>query len=154
VVTDRVQRRVETALAAAALSASVAALDDPDFHDRLARAQASARLRLWQLVRSFTQIGSSLADSAAGLIVLISVAPILALVSVIGIVPLWLAARRNNAESYDFAFLQTANERERRQLAQLLVDRDAAGEIRLLGLGGFLKSQLDRRWAERQSPGD
>jgi ATP-binding cassette subfamily B protein len=151
VVADRVQRRVETVLAAAALTVSVGDLDDPDFHDRLARAQASARLRLWQLVQSFTQIGSSLADSLAGLVVLISVAPILALVSVIGVVPLWLASRRNNAESYDFAFLQTANERERRQLAQLLVERDAAGEIRLLGLGGFLRSQLDRRWAERQS---
>ena len=58
-------------------------------------------------------------------------------------------ARRQGDAYYRFATSLTARDRERRYLAQLLADRDAAKEVRAFGLSSYLRARRARLWDER-----
>jgi ATP-binding cassette, subfamily B, bacterial len=129
-------------------SVELAAFDEPAFHDAVARALWAVRL-LPAVVASLSAVMRALAGAIGAVIALLVIQPLLAPVVLLVAAPLALAARRRGRAFYRFAVGVTAQDRERRYLAETLADRDAAKEVRAYGLFGFLAKRHDALWDER-----
>jgi ATP-binding cassette, subfamily B, bacterial len=126
----------------------LAAFDDPEFHDRVARAQAGM-MRAPQMVFGLQGLGRSVAGAIGAGVALLTVAPLLVPVALLALIPGWLANHYRGRAFYDFGFVMTPRDRERGYLASLLTARDPAKEVRAFGLAGFLRARHDRLYDER-----
>jgi ATP-binding cassette, subfamily B, bacterial len=126
----------------------LAAFDEPEFHDRVARAQAGT-MRAPQMVLGLLGLGRSLAGAIGAAAALLAVAPLLVPLALLALVPAWLASSRQGRAFYMFGAIMTPRDRERRYLASLLTERDPAKEVRAFGLAGFLRARHDRLADER-----
>ena len=122
--------------------------DDPDFHDRIARARAGT-LRLPMVVSSLGGLLSAVAGAGASVVALLVLQPVLVPLALLVLVPAWAVASRRGRLFYGAMFALTASERERMYLAELLVQRDPAKEIRAFELAPFLRRRHDRRYDTR-----
>jgi ATP-binding cassette, subfamily B, bacterial len=126
----------------------LAAFDDPEFHDRVARAQAGV-MRAPQMVFGLQGLGRSVAGAIGAGVALLAVAPLLVPVALLALIPGWLANHYRGRAFYDFGFVMTPRDRERGYLVSLLTARDPAKEVRAFGLAGFLRARHDRLYDER-----
>ena len=122
--------------------------DQPEFHDRVARAQAGV-MRAPQMVFGLQGLGRSIAGAIGAAAALLAVAPLLVPVALVALIPGWLASGRRGRAFYHFGIIMTPRDRERSYLASLLTGRDPAKEVRAFGLAGFLRSRHDRLYDER-----
>jgi ATP-binding cassette subfamily B protein len=122
--------------------------DQPEFHDRVARAQAGV-MRAPQMVFGLQGLGRSIAGAIGAAAALLAVAPLLVPVALVALIPGWLASGRRGRAFYHFGMIMTPRDRERSYLASLLTGRDPAKEVRAFGLAGFLRSRHDRLYDER-----
>jgi ATP-binding cassette, subfamily B, bacterial len=122
--------------------------DRPEFHDRVARAQAGV-MRAPQMVFGLQGLGRSLAGTTGAAVALLAVAPLLVPVALVALIPGWLATSRRGRAFYMFGVIMTPRDRERSYLASLLTMRDPAKEVRAFGLAGFLRARHDRLYDER-----
>jgi ATP-binding cassette, subfamily B, bacterial len=129
-------------------AADLAAFDQPDFHDRAARAQAGV-MHVPTLVFGLQGLGRSLAGAIGAAAGLLAVAPVLVPVALLALIPGWLASGRRGRAFYHFGVVTTPRDRERGYLASLLTGREAAKEVRAFGLAGFLRARHDRLFDER-----
>jgi ATP-binding cassette subfamily B protein len=126
----------------------LAAFDDPEFHDRVARAQVGV-MRAPQMVFGLQGLGRSMAGAIGAAVAILAVAPLLVPVALLALIPGWLASGRRSRAFYHFAVIMTPRDRERNYLASLLTGRDPAKEVRAFGLAGFLRARHDRLYDER-----
>jgi len=126
----------------------LAAFDEPEFHDRVARAQAGV-MHAPQMVFGLQGLGRSLAGTAGAAVALLAVAPPLVPVALLALLPGWLASGRRGRAFYHFGVIMTPKDRERSYLAGLLTGRDPAKEVRAFGLAGFLRARYQRLSDER-----
>ncbi len=126
----------------------LAAFDEPEFHDRVARAQAGV-MRAPQMVFGLQGLGRSMAGAIGAAVALLAVAPLLVPVALLALIPGWLANHHRGRAFYHFGFVMTPRDRERGYLASLLTARDPAKEVRAFGLAGFLRARHDRLYDER-----
>jgi ATP-binding cassette subfamily B protein len=129
-------------------AADLAAFDNHEFHDRVARAQAGV-MRAPQMVFGLQGLGRSLAGAIGAAVALLAVAPLVIPVALLALVPGWLATGRRGRAFYRFGAIMTPKDRERSYLASLLMGRDAAKEVRAFGLASFLRARHDRLYDER-----
>jgi ATP-binding cassette subfamily B protein len=142
------QRQGEEEVLAVTSSVELAAFDEPAFHDAAARAVAGVG-RLGILINSLTTLLRSAAVASGAAIALVALQPLLAPLVLLVLAPAWLAARRRGRAFYRFAHGITPRDRERRYLATVLSERDAAKEVRAYGLRSFLRPRHARLWDER-----
>jgi len=128
----------------------LAAFDEPEFHDRVARAQAGTR-HAPQMVFGLLGLGRSLTGTIGAAAALLAVAPLLVPLALLAMVPGWLASGRQGRAFYHFGVVMTPRDRERGYLASLLTGRDPAKEVRAFGLAGFLRARYDRLADERMA---
>jgi ATP-binding cassette subfamily B protein len=126
----------------------LAAFDQPEFHDRAARAQLGV-MRAPQMVFGLQGLARSMAGAIGAAAGLITVAPLLIPVALVALIPGWVASGRRGRAFYDFGVVMTPRDRERGYLASLLTQRDPAKEVRAFGLAGFLRARHDRLYDER-----
>jgi ATP-binding cassette, subfamily B, bacterial len=126
----------------------LAAFDEPEFHDRVARAQAGV-MHAPQMVFGLQGLGRSLAGTIGAAVALLAVAPLLVPVALLALLPGWLASGRRGRAFYHFGVIMTPKDRERSYLASLLTGRDPAKEVRAFGLAGFLRARYQRLSDER-----
>ena len=126
----------------------LAAFDEPEFHDRVARAQAGV-MRAPQMVFGLQGLARSMAGAIGAAVALLAVAPLLVPVALLALIPGWLASGRRGRAFYHFGVVMTPRDRERSYLASLLTGRDPAKEVRAFGLAGFLRARHDRLYDER-----
>jgi ATP-binding cassette, subfamily B, bacterial len=126
----------------------LAAFDQPEFHDRVARAQVGV-MRAPQMVFGLQGLGRSMAGAIGAAAALLAVAPLLVPVALLALIPGWLASGRRGRAFYLFGVIMTPRDRERSYLAGLLTGRDPAKEVRAFGLAGFLRARHDRLYDER-----
>jgi ATP-binding cassette subfamily B protein len=126
----------------------LAAFDQPEFHDRAARAQVGV-MRAPQMVFGLQGLARSMAGAIGAAAGLITVAPLLIPVALVALIPGWVASGRRGRAFYDFGVVMTPRDRERSYLASLLTQRDPAKEVRAFGLAGFLRARHDRLYDER-----
>src|SRR5262245_16555681 len=137
------EREAQARVLDVATRVSLAAFDDPTFHDRLRRAQMGL-MRTSQIVFSLTGMGSALAGIVGALVALLALQPVLAPLALLVLAPAAFATSRRGRAYYRFAWRQTERDRQRFYLSHLLSDRDAAPEVRAFELAGFLRERHDR----------
>ena len=148
-LSELVGRRALDRVIDVTVSVDLLAFEDPDFHDRLRRAQAQGTFRAMQTVNGLLGLvggavaGIGIVGALAGL------QPLLVPLVLVGYVPLWIASSRNSRDYYRFAFGMTPNDRQRSYLQHLLLDRDPAKELRVFQLAPFLRARYDRLYDER-----
>jgi ABC-type multidrug transport system fused ATPase/permease subunit len=131
-----------------ACAVELSAFDEPAFHDRVARAQASVG-RAPMVVFGLAMVAMSLAGAAGALVALLALQPVLAPLAALVVVPAALITSQRGEAIYRFAFGMTPRDRERGYLASLLTGRDPAKEVRAFGLAQVLRARHDALYDER-----
>jgi ATP-binding cassette, subfamily B, bacterial len=125
------------------------AFEEPDFHDRLRRAQSQGMFRSLQTVQGLLGIVGAVTAATGVVVALVALQPLLLPIAAVGLAPLWLASRLNSRDYYHFSFGMTQNDRQRAYLQNLLLGRNAAKEVRAFQLAPFLRRRYDRLYDER-----
>ncbi len=146
---EHVESHAVTNVLEAASVVPFASFDSPEFYDRLRRAQESGSEHAWSIVQSTMSLGRSLLDMIAVIAVLAFVAPLLIPIALAAYIPLWIVARLNNDDEYNFSWEETESDRRRSYLESLLSDRQSAKEVRLFAMQPGLLSSYRALWATR-----
>ena len=125
------------------------AFEDPEFYDRLRRAQMQGSFRALQTVQGLLGLIGGAAAGVGLLVALTTIQPLLLPLVLLGYLPLWIVSSRNTRDLYQFTYGMTPNDRERGYLQFLLLSRDPAKELRAFNLAGYLRSRYDRLYDER-----
>ncbi|HZU17552.1 MAG TPA: hypothetical protein VFD01_13260 [Candidatus Dormibacteraeota bacterium] len=151
-LTELVQRHVFRPVTEVATAVGLADFDSPAFHDRLQRAQQTAMVRPLQVTTAVLTLSRGLFGLAGVVAALFVLSPPLLAVALLGLVPLWLATVRIARAVYEFLVEMTPNDRRRGYVLGLLTSRQAAGEVRAFGLGGYLRDLYEQLTEERLAP--
>jgi ATP-binding cassette subfamily B protein len=117
--------------------------EDAEFQDKLERArqQTSGRMALMGLMFGQAQNIVTVLSFAAGLIVY---APWLIVLLIVALLPAFLGEAHFNAQSYTLAYFRTAERRELDYLRRTAASAEAAKEVKIFGLNGFLIDRYRR----------
>jgi ATP-binding cassette subfamily B protein len=149
VLGELVARRALERVLDVTVSVDLLAFEDPDFHDRLRRAQAQGQ---WRAMQTVTGLLGLVGGAVAGIGIVAALAglqPLLVPFVLVGYVPLWIASSRNSRDYYLFAFDMTPNDRLRSYMQYLMLDRNPAKELRAFQLAPFLRRRYDSLYDER-----
>jgi ATP-binding cassette, subfamily B, bacterial len=146
---ELVGRRALDRVIEVAQSVDLLAFEEPDFYDRLRRAQAQGMFRALQTVNAMLGLVGAVVAAVGIVAALAGLQPILVPIVLVGYIPLWIASSRNTRDYYTFTFGMTHRDRERSYLQQLLLGRNPAKEIRAFQLAPFLRARYDRLYDER-----
>jgi ATP-binding cassette subfamily B protein len=138
---DRYTHHVSVEVMRKAADLDVTAYEDPVFYDRLERARVQATDRLamiQQMGRLIQQTITAIAFSA----VLIRYSPFLLLLLIAGVIPAFLGESHFAFLSYAKNFRQTPMRREMDYLRQVGGSKEAAKELKLFNLSGFLTGRF------------
>lgn len=149
ILAERVSRTALDGVLDVATGVDLLAYEDPDFHDRLRRAQTQGQFRGYQTVQAVLALVGSATTVVGILTAVATLQPLVLPILVAGYLPLWLLTSRNTLDLYDTSYDLTPNDRERNYLLQLLTSRDAAKEIRAFNLASFLRRRYDGLYDER-----
>jgi ATP-binding cassette subfamily B protein len=150
VLGEEVNRYVEGRLLDVTTAVDLSMFDSPDFHNRVQRSQMGARLS-YTMVRGLIGIVAAFFGVAAGLFVVVAVAPQLLLLLALAAIPAWLASTKRGKEFHTFLWNWTERDRLRAYLAALLQARQPAKEVRAFGLAPHLRRRYDRLYADRMA---
>jgi ATP-binding cassette subfamily B protein len=148
---ELVGRRALDRVIDVATAADLLDFEDPDFHDRLRRAQMQGQFRALQTVTGLLGLVGALVAAFAIVIALAALQPLLLPLVALGYIPLVFVTRLNTRDSYLFAFGMTPNDRQRTYLQSLMIGRDEAKELRAFNLAPFLRGLYDALYDERIS---
>jgi len=146
---ELVGRRALERVIDVAVSVDLLAFEQPDFYDRLRRAQAQGMFRAMQTVNGLLGVVGG-AVAAVGIVAaLAGLQPLLVPLVLLGYVPLWIASSRNSRDFYQFSWGMTPKDRQRYYLQHLLLDRDPAKELRVFRLAPYLRRRYDELYEHR-----
>ncbi|HEV2724302.1 MAG TPA: ABC transporter ATP-binding protein [Thermoleophilaceae bacterium] len=140
-----------TMLARKAVALDLVALETPAFHDRLVRAQEQAAFRPANMVRDMGMIVTSGVAVVGLAVVLVTVHPVLVLLLVAAVVPLWSTSISGGRAFYRLMLGSTPNRRVISYLRGLLTIRESAKEARAFGLGPYLLEKQQRLFEQQTS---
>jgi ATP-binding cassette subfamily B protein len=120
-----------------------------EFYDQLQRARNSGMFRSIEMVNSVNSLIAALLTTVGIGTVLFILDPLLLFFVLLAAVPGLIAAIHNSRETYSFEYAMTPEGRERAYLLDLLTERDAAKEVRLFGLGPYLRGRYKALTDER-----
>lgn len=132
-----------------AQSIDLEAYEQPDFFDRLQRAQMAGLTRPMQLASGLGTLSTSLVILGGIAVALATLQPLLVPVLIAGYAPLWYASTRNSKALFEFVLAMTEDDRQRAYLQQVLSGRGEAKEIRAFALAPLLRRRYDRLYDER-----
>ncbi len=118
--------------------------DDPDFYNRLQRAELQAALGPYQMVIGLLGLGTGLLSMIGIAVALIAIEPLFFPLILAGYLPVSFVNKRVRRERYSQALALTESERERGYLEQVMRGRDEAKELRAFGLAPVLRRRYAR----------
>ena len=145
---DLVTRYVQGRVLDVTAQVDLATFDEPEFHNRVERINASNHQAL-QMVYGVSGLAGAAFGAIGALVAVVAVAPVLLPLLALVIAPAWLAASRRGAAFWDFFWKMTPRDRQRHYLAGVLRERNAAKEVRAFGLAGYLRGRYDDLYAYR-----
>ena len=148
-LTELTSRHAQGRILDVASVVDLAAFEDPEFHDRLQRAQMGANSRPWMMTSNLVSLVGAIIGVAGLVVAIATLQPILLPLVVVAYVPAWLAASRNSRASYRFGWGMTPNDRLRYALSFVLSGKPHAAEVRAFQLAEFLRRQYDDLYEER-----
>ncbi len=140
-VRDRISARVEERLLDRAGTLSLAAFERPDLYDQLHRARQALDSRLDSTLHALFRSPSLLVTGFGVLLFLATAHPVLPLVLLAGLLPFHYVTLALFRKVWILTRAQTQSERVLTYLSDLMTKRDAAAEVRLFGLGDYLRSR-------------
>jgi ABC-type multidrug transport system fused ATPase/permease subunit len=153
IFSERVQLEAQRRFLSRSASVDMGHVDQPDWHDRMARASGDVGWRGGQL--TFTGIGlvGSVLTLVGMLGLLLSIRPALVGLGLLSVLPEFVLMRRVDRRVYRFWFENTPQDRERGYLHDLLTGPRWVKELRAFDLGDHLlgrwrtlsEAQLGRR---------
>jgi ATP-binding cassette, subfamily B, bacterial len=146
---EQVARHTIGRLVDVSTSVPLASFEDAGFYDELQRARAAAGLRPVQMVTGATNLVLGLVTSAAVVVALLALEPLLVPLVVVAGVPVLAASLLNARAAHTFEYAMTAQARERVHLLGLLMERQPAKEVRVFGTVRYLRGRFDALAAER-----
>ena len=148
---EAASRHAQERIIDAATTVDLEAYERPNFHDRLQRAQIAAQGRPLNLVTGITGMVGSVVGVVGLVAALLALAPLLVPIVVFGYVPLWFASVRNSQSTYRFGWSMTPADRLRHSLAGILTSKHNAQELRVFGLGPFIRRRYEQLYDERMA---
>lgn len=148
-LTEVVSRDATGRILDVAASVDLEAYETPAFHDRLERARFNANNRPVMAVNGLLGIANGLITTAGIAVGLFVIHPLLVPVTMLALIPLWLAESRNGRAYYRFAVELTPIDRERIYLANTLSSKALAKEVRAFSTYGFLRGRFDVLYGTR-----
>ena len=133
-----------TMLARKAVALDLVALETPAFHDRLVRAQEEAAFRPANMVRDLAMIATSGVAVAGLAVVLFTVHPLLVVLLVASLIPLWSANVTGARTFYRRWIRTTPTRRVIGYMRGVLTIRESAKEARAFGLAPYLLEKQQR----------
>ena len=140
-IRDRISARVEERLLDRAGTLSLAAFERPDLYDQLHRARQALDSRLESTLRALFRSPSLLVTGFGLLLFLASAHPVLPLVLLAGLLPFHYVTLSLFRKVWILTRAQTQSERVLAYLSDLMTKREAAAEVRLFGLGDYLRNR-------------
>lgn len=148
---DAVYRRTMTDILDVATEADLEAYESAAFYDRLQRASWGSDEKSTAVVFGLTSVVSTLIVAAGVIGVLLTIAPILVPIAVLGYVPIATVNVRNNRAHHGLEQELTELYRERSYLETVLTERRDAKDVRSYDLGPTLKAWHGRLWDRRMA---
>jgi ATP-binding cassette subfamily B protein len=148
---ERTGRYVIDRVLESASRAPLIRFEEPEFHDRLRRAQIDSLTRPGEIASGVLGLCSSLAALCAIGIAMAAVGFWFLLAVVVATIPALLASNHASKLSYRFEVAQTPNYRERAYLLLLLLGRDSAKELRSYDTAARFRTRNARLHEERIS---
>lgn len=146
---ERISRYAVNQVLAVSEAVDLLDFEQPDFSDRLQRAQVNAQSRPGQVATGLLGVlgGMSAAVGIAGALLVLH--PVFLLFVVLAYLPAWYASFRGTRLLYNFVARHTGQDRRRMYLFGILTRREEAAEVRAFNLGPFLRDSHDRLYDER-----
>jgi len=136
-------------IADAAARTPYAEFENPDFHDRLARANASSGSNLYSLVFGTISLLSSAVYFVTIATVLAVLAPLVLLIAALAAVPIVVSSRINTRRLYNYAYELTEDDRRRSYLRGALLSRGNAAELNVLGARDNIRRRIAALFEDR-----
>ena len=139
---DRYTHHVSVEVMRKAAALDVTVYEDPVFYDRLERARVQATDRL-AMIQQMGRLIQQTVTAAAFSGVLVFYSPLLLLLLVAGIIPAFLGESHFAFLTYAKNFRQTPARRQMDYLRQVGGSKEAAKELKLFNLSGFLTNRFE-----------
>ena len=140
-IEDRMTARIEEQLLRRAGSLSLAAFERPDLYDQLHRARDALDGRLYSSLNALYRSPALLVTGFGVLLFLATAHPVLPLVLLAGLLPFHYVTLSLFRKVWILTRAQTQSERVLAYLSDLMTKREAAAEVRLFGLGEYLRNR-------------
>lgn len=144
VVAEQVTRHVQGEIVAVTTTVDYEVFEQPDFHDRLNRADEQAAESSYELVYALLALANLVATSVVVVLVLARTVPEVLGALVLIAVPSVLAARISARLAYQTTYELTPDDRLRHYLYGALTGKAEAREQRVFALGTALRDRWDR----------
>jgi ATP-binding cassette subfamily B protein len=138
---DRYTHHVSVEVMRKAAALDVTVYEDPVFYDRLERARVQATDRL-VMIQQMGRLIQQTVTAVAFSVVLIRYSPFLLLLLVVGIIPAFLGESHFAFLTYAKNYRQTPVRRQMDYLRQVGGSKEAAKELKLFNLSGYLTSRF------------
>lgn len=148
-LSELAQRTAYEQILDAACAVDLEEFDRSQFHDKLQRAQVNAQMRPTQIATGLLGIISGVLSTTGIAVALFLIQPILLGLLFIAYIPAWMVAAPSARAMYDFSFLQTARDRQRAYLSNVIASKEGAKEVRAFNLAPFLRARIDTLFTER-----
>lgn len=148
ILAEVVRKYIEGQLLATTCVVPLAAFDDPNFHNRVERVRTNDDKPL-KTVYALSGLATGLLGTVGAIAAIVVIHPLILPVALVVLFPAWLVASRRGDAFYRFFWHDTPRDRERRYLATLMSDRQAAKEVRSFGTASYLRSRYDTLYEQR-----
>ena len=149
ILTEQTMKQVQGQVLDAACTVDLVTFESSEFFDRLQRAGQQGVIAPLQVSMSLLSMISGVVGLVGILAALLTIAPLLVPLLLVGYLPVWYATTANSAALVQFAFGQTPNDRARQAIQRVMTGRSSAAEVRAFGLTSMLRGRWDRLFDER-----
>ena len=146
---DLTTRYVEQRILDVTCAVELDAFEEPDFHDRLARARGRTQMGAVRISQGVTMVLRAVATSLGLMLALLALQPVLLPLALLAVVPAWIDTRKRAESHFFYSMKITPRDRERSYLTDILTSRGAAQEVRAFNLAEPLRERHARLWDER-----
>jgi ATP-binding cassette, subfamily B, bacterial len=147
-LSELVARRTWNGVLDVACSVPLRSFESSSFFDRLNRVQTNATVRPYLLSQGVIGLVGSIAGSLGLGAAIVSLQPALLPILLLSGVPLWFTGRLQSRREFAFAVTQTPRLRRRNYLLTVLIDRNAAKELRAFDFAPKLRGMFDRVYGD------
>ena len=143
-----VDRHTNSILLDRIIAVDLKRFETPEFQDLLRRAM-NASGRMLGVAQGAITIVRGLFLIVGIAVALYILQPVLLVIAIVGLVPIWFASAASSRQTYKFARSMTPNDRRRAYVFGLFTSRESAKEIRAYTLTPYLRALYERLSNER-----